>query len=396
MIGEVAVQSVPWLTGNSIAESLSAGREIVVAPVTITPTKPLTPTHVKGLLWADVLLKATAQVNPVRLVWNPRLSNLTAQTAAFWAHLDRTEPYTDWSTVAETGIGERYVRMHAAGPEPALDRDAVRAHLERVEDEGWIHPASRRLLDLWRDEFALLVVGDPGLTADAPLRSTNAEVFGLLTDRGMLIDHRRYGGPVHLDGARWGMPIRQLVGVDGHVNYLLPILRELLPQITPERVFLLLFDDGLTGDYLLLDRVLTAFGATVTRLPLSRVPIAGTVQSSRYGGWQGSTLADLSRAYGSDVAAYRLGMRLYFVGMLDRRSTQSFRTDLLGRSVARAARLLQDAPGAGADNATEQRHRTLLRALAAPNGYVDPYRLTVSMLGRRATPVHHLLRRIYG
>ena len=31
---------------------------LIVAPVTITPTKPLTPTHVKGLLWTDVLVKA--------------------------------------------------------------------------------------------------------------------------------------------------------------------------------------------------------------------------------------------------------------------------------------------------------------------------------------------------
>jgi hypothetical protein len=348
---------------------LRDGREVVVAPVTITPTKPLTPTHVKGLLWTDVLFRATSLVAPSRLVWNPRLAHLTTQTTAFWEYLDRTEPATDWSAEPEAGIGGRYVRFHrdkqAAGPR-ALD-----GYFERIEADGWMHPAARRMLDLWRHEFDLLGVTDPGLTEDRPLGWSAETALKALADRRMLIDHRRFGGPVYLDGARWGMPIRHLVGADGHANYLMPILRELLPMIRPDRVFLLLYDEGLAADYLLLDRVLTEFGGTVARLSLSRVAIDGAVRSSRYGGWTGSTLADISATRGSaDEAAYRLGMRLYFVGVLDRRSRQSFRMDLLRRCVGRAAR------GGGADAGDAPVRVT-------PDGYVDPRRLTVELLGRR-------------
>jgi hypothetical protein len=359
--------------------------EIIVAPVTITPTKPLTPTHVKGLLWTDVLVKASARVATTRLVWNPRLSNLTTQTTAFWQHLDRTEPQTDWRAVTESAIGARYVRFHQG--RPVVEPRDLDPYFDRIERTGWIHPAARRLLELWRAELDLLHVSDPGLTDDRPLRWSAAAAFDALAERRLVIDHRRFGGPVYLDGARWGMPIRQLAGADGHANYLMPILRELLPMVRPGRLFLLVFDDGLNGDYLLLERVLAEFGATVARLPLSRVPIDGRVVSSRFGGWAGSTLADISATSGSaDADAYRLGMRMYFVGMLDRRSAQSFRMDLLRRCVGRAARILAQGPAA------EQREP----ALSRPAGYVDPHRLTVSLFGRRPAALSPALREIFG
>ncbi|MGC0207077.1 hypothetical protein [Streptomyces levis] len=365
--------------------------ELVVAPVTITPTKPLTPTHVKGLLWTDVLVKASSRLGPVRLVWNNRMATVTTQSTAFWHHLDRTEPGTDWSTLTATDIGERYVRYHAG--RPRTDPRALDDYLARADATGWIHPAGRRMLDLWRAELRLLGVADPGLAVDRPLATGAPAVLARLADRGLLIDHRRHGGPVHLDGTRWGLPLRRLVGSDGHPNYLLPILRELIPMIRPGRTFLLVCDDDLSADYVLLDRVLGAFGARVARLSLSRVPLAGTTRSSRYGGWRGVTLGDLSAEPGTaDRAAYRLGMRLYFTGVLQRRSAQSFRLPLLRRCVGRAARLLDRAP-AEADDAHDM-EQTLTRLRTAP-GYVDPYRLTTSLLGRHALPPTPHLRALY-
>ncbi|MCF1594966.1 hypothetical protein [Streptomyces muensis] len=366
--------------------------ELVVAPVTITPTKPLTPTHVKGLLWTDVLVKASAQVTGVRLVWNNRMATLTTQSAAFWHHLDLTEPDTDWSGESATRIGERYVRFHAERREP--DPRALDGYLARADTAGWIHPAGRRMLELWRDELELLGVGDLGLADDRPLAATAATTVAALADRGLLIDHRRFGGPVYLDGPRWGMPVRQLIGSDGHPNYLLPILRELIPMIREDRTFLLVHDHDLTADYLLLDRLLTGFGARVVRVALGRVPLGGTVRSSRYGGWKGATLADLSSVSGTaGRAAYRLGMRLYFAGVLHRRSVQSFRMHLLRRCVGRAARLLDRPPG-GHDE-TAARLTAALSRLQAQLGYVDPYRLTVSLLGKQAVPLVPALRAIY-
>ncbi|MFJ8604968.1 hypothetical protein ACIREM_40950 [Streptomyces shenzhenensis] len=361
-----------------------AAREFVIAPVTITPTKPLTPTHVKGLLWADVLFKATATLGPTTLVWNPRMSTLTTQTTAFWNHLDRTEPDTDWSGEGQTAIGRRYVEFHSG--RPTIDPSALDPYFAQIERDGWIHPASHRLLELWRTELDLLHVRDPGLTDTRPLAWSEQRALAALADRGLLIDHRPHGGPVYLDGARWGVPIRQIVSVDGHANYLLPILRSLLPAVAPGRLFLLLFDEGLAVDYLLLDRILAEFGADTTRLPLSRVPIGGKVVSSKYGGWTGSTLSDLSAISGSaDADAYRLGMRLYFVGLLDRQCSQSFRVDLLRRCVGRAARILALGP-------SDEREDPALPL--SPHGYVDPHRLACSLFGPRPAPLPALLREV--
>ncbi len=365
--------------------------KLIVAPVTITPTKPLTPTHVKGLLWTDVLVKASTQIADTQLVWNPRLAHLTTQTTAFWHYLDRTEPAFDWSGESESAIGARYVRFHHIKPIiPAAELDP---YFDRVERTGWIHPSARRMLELWRAELDLLHVPDPGLTDPRPLAWSTRTVLDALARRDLIIDHRGFGGPAYLDGARWGMPIRQLVGPEGHGNYLLPILRELLPRVVESRLVLLLHDCGVTSDFLLLERVLREFGATVVRLGLSRVSTDGTTRSSRYGGWAGSTLADISATPGSAGAdAYRLGMRLYFVGLLDRRSSQSFRMDLLRRCVGRAARLLNRRPAVAED--PDERHLALLRSLAV-GGYVDPHRLTTSLLRTRTMPMSATLAAVY-
>ncbi|GAA0553138.1 hypothetical protein GCM10010172_39590 [Paractinoplanes ferrugineus] len=353
--------------------------------MTITPTKPLTPTHVKGLLWTDVLTKASRRIGRTRLVWNPRMAHLTTQTTAFWWHLDRTEPETDWGTESEASIGGRYVRFHQG--RPVVEPRQLDPYFERVEQTGWIHPAARRLLGIWKAQLGQLNVADPGLTDQRPLAAGTGETLDRLADRRLLIDHRRYGGPILLDAARWGMPVRQLVSTAGHANYLLPILRELLPAIRPGRLFVLLYDDGLNADYTMLERVLAEFGATVTRLPLSRVPIGGRVVSSKYGGWAGSTLGDIAATEGSaDRAAYRLGMRMYFVGSLDRGSTQSFRIDLLRRRVGRAARILALGPASA----------EWLPDLGRPAGYVDPHRLTTAVFGPRPRALSPGIRGIFG
>ena len=71
---------------------------LALAPVTITPTKPLTPTHVKGLLSVDLIYKSTSALTEITYVWNARAANLTAQTVAFWAYVDRVAPAGGSST----------------------------------------------------------------------------------------------------------------------------------------------------------------------------------------------------------------------------------------------------------------------------------------------------------
>ncbi|MFE2277703.1 hypothetical protein ACFXAE_10670 [Streptomyces sp. NPDC059454] len=123
--------------------------------MTITPTKPLTPTHVKGFLWTDVLVRTSAFVTGVRLVWNNRMATVTTRSTAFWRYLDLTEPDTDWSREPEARIGQRYVAFHSEPRE--TDRRVLEGYLARADD-GWIHPAARRMLDRRRSELELLGV----------------------------------------------------------------------------------------------------------------------------------------------------------------------------------------------------------------------------------------------
>jgi hypothetical protein len=125
------------------------------------------------------------------------------------------------------------------------------------------------------------------------------------------------------------------------------------------------------------------------------VPVGGVTRSSRHGGWSGATLSELSAVSGSaGRAAYRLGLRLYFTGVLHQHSAQSFRMELVRRCVGRAAGLLA-AASAGQVPAGPDPLVAALSRLHAERGYVDPYRLTTSLLGRRALPLVPALRAIY-
>jgi hypothetical protein len=269
-----------------------------------------------------------------------------------------------------------------------------------VEADGWIHPASLRLLQLWQRELRTLGVADPGLTASRPLELSTVDTVRLLADLGLVIDHRRLGGPVYLDGTGWGLPLRQIVGPDGHVNYLVPILRGLIPLIGRCDRFLLVYDEELSLDHVLLDRVLGRLGASVTRLPLGRVPIDGVVRSSRYGGWEEFTLTNLSAGClrHVDEATYRLGMRLYFIATLGPGQQDSFRHDLLRRSLVRAERLLLRSEEPGAEDAAgpcEAALAALLERHRRDHTYVDSYRFTSSLLGRRHRPARSVLARVF-
>ncbi|NUT35966.1 MAG: hypothetical protein HOV79_23165 [Hamadaea sp.] len=371
----------------------SALADLALAPVTITPTKPLTPTHVKGLLWLDVIHKSTREIRRVTYVWNPRMSTLTAQTAAFWEFLDRVVGDVDWSACTEPVLGELYVRSHTEGTRPS--GNALQPYFERVEKEGWIHPASLRLLDLWHEQLGLLNVADPGLRSTAELALTGGDVLDVLREHQLTIDHRGIGGPVYLDGTIWGLPVRQIVDEDGIANYLVPVLRELIEVGARHQRVVLVYDQELMQDYVLLDKVLTALGVAVTRLALGRVPIDGVVASSRHGGWEGKTLSDLSNACLEhvDVPTYRLGMRIYFIAMLERGCAKSFQPDLLRRSMHRAQRILGEH---GDPDDSGESHAFLRRLATHDGGYVDPYRLTTALLDRRRKVPADLLATVFG
>ncbi|MFG3016476.1 hypothetical protein ACGFZB_39735 [Streptomyces cinerochromogenes] len=370
-----------------------AGRPtVLLAPVTVTPAKPLTPSHLKGLLWTDVMFRATTPLADVTYRYSPTTYHLTEQTLGFWEFLDRTQGDLPYASLSEEEIGDLYVLFRKDTPPPA---EALRPYAHEVERNGWVHPASERVLRLWTAHYGALGLHDPGLTRHQPPGLGTEEMVERLATLGMGLDQRAGGGPVYLDATRYGLPLRQIMTADGQPNYLACALRELLPLAPAYDEVVLLHDPELAADYLLLQRVLGALGPRVHRVPVGRVPIDGRIRSARHGGWHDHTAGALLRTVGTDgdPDVRRLGMRLYFIAGLGPGQAQSFRADLLHKSLDRAERLLRRADGHRLGG--PQLHEELRRHRGA-HTHVDPYRLTSSLLARsRRTLGHDLLSTVY-
>ena len=48
---------------------------VLVAPIPVTPTKPLMPSHVKGVLWIDALCRGTAEIATVDHLYGHTTAN---------------------------------------------------------------------------------------------------------------------------------------------------------------------------------------------------------------------------------------------------------------------------------------------------------------------------------
>ncbi|MFE2148239.1 hypothetical protein ACFXA3_42150 [Streptomyces sp. NPDC059456] len=375
-------------------------KNVLLAPVTVTPTKPLTPSHLKGLLWTDVMFRATAPLAAVTYRYSHTTYHVTEQTVGFWEYLDRTPGAADYTRLSEEEIGDLYVRYRADGQRQGAD--VLRPYRDAVEHGGWVHPASERMLRLWAGHYERLGMHDPGLREHQPPGLGLEEMLERLAAVGLVLDQRHCGGPVYLDLTRYGMPLRRIVTADGRPNYLACALRELLPLVPWYDEVVLLYDRELDADYQLLNRVLTRLGPTVRRVPIGRVPIDGKITSARHGGWHGHTAGALLRASAEACAdtgedaegALRLGMRLYFIATLGPGQQQSFRHDLLRHCLTVAARLLRRSAAAAASGAggladALERHRR-------GHTYVDPYRLACSLLGKgRPAPDPGLLSAVF-
>ncbi|WP_406690560.1 hypothetical protein REH65_32475 [Saccharopolyspora sp. ID03-671] len=177
---------------------------VLLAPVTVTPTKPLTPSHLKGLLWTDVMFRATAPLAEVTYRYSPTTYHVTEQTVGFWEYLDRTRGETDYAQFSEEEIGELYVRYRSEEQPPSAK--ALRPYRDAIEHSGWTHPASRRLLELWTGHYKRLGMHDPGLKEHQPPGLALEQMVEQLAATGLVLDQRDCGGPVYLDLTRYGMP----------------------------------------------------------------------------------------------------------------------------------------------------------------------------------------------
>jgi len=384
------------LTVSAAPRLVSETREnrprILLAPITVTPSKPLTPSHLKGLLWTDVMYRACLLFADVDYRAGHTSYHLTEQTLGFWEFLDREVGDAEYQQLDEQQIGALYMRFRAAKRQPSSE--AVRPYAAAVE-QGWVHPAATRVLDLWRGHYAKLGLHDPGLAQHQPPGYSLAETINRLAWAGILLDHSAIGGPIFLDLTAEGRPLRQIIGADGRPNLMACALRDLLPLASHYDEVVLLHDPELAADYRLLARALDRCGAVTRTVAVGRVPIEGRIAATREGGWQDVTadrlLPRLAERF--DGPALRLGARLYFIATLGPGDRQSFREDVLVHTVARAARILDAAaergPHSPADLTVRHRHR-------GAHHFTDPYRLTAGLFTRHGPrPAMDLLRAVF-
>jgi hypothetical protein len=331
------------------------------------------------MLWVDVMQKATAQFADVDCLYSHLTANGSEQTVGFWEFLDREVGDTDFSVHSEQEIGELYLRYHSQISKPS--HSALSPYLRAVENGNWVHPISTRLYQIWSAHAVALRVHDPGAICDRWTAMPVEALIQRLAERDLCLDLRSKGGALYLDLTAEGIPLRQVITTEGHSNYLISLLRELVPQIQSYDHLILIHDRELHADYLLLQRILMRLGASVERVSISRVAIDGVVQSTRHGGWQGYTASDLTSNLMkvSDLPSIRLGMRLYFIATLGKGKPGSFNIGLLERAVRRAKSLILTADNRDSRESVE----SFLHRCSGRRKYVDPYKVTSGLLSKR-------------
>ncbi len=365
---------------------------VLVAPIPVTPTKPLTPSHVKFVLWVDVLYRATSKIAAVDYLYGHTTGNACQQTLGFWEYLDRSVGDTDYSGWSEQAIGERYMQFQA---EPVkVPETALLPYLDAYEHDAWMHPASARLLQLWSRHYSALGARDPGLTRPLRPRMSVEQLVDTLRSRNLCLDMRGIADNVYLDATAHGLPLRKLVTVHGLANYVACTLRDIVPLIPHYDEIVLMYDREVTADYVLLQRVIGELGGNATRIAVDRVAIDGVVRSARHGGWAGHTVPEIAAACSAaeNPEAFRLGLRLFFLATIGIGEGLSFDLRLLRRCILRAESLLAHAAsGTGEDECCE-----FLRRFTGCNVHVNPYRLTTSLLVRGTTaPIADLVKAIF-
>lgn len=363
---------------------------VLVAPVPITPTKPFMPSHLKCQIWVDVLCRATEQLSQVDYHYAHAAANACQQTLGFWEYLDRAMGDIDYSQLGESDLGQHYVHYHA---QPKPPRAALLPYLKAYEDSGWMHPASTRLLELWSSHFALLGLRAPGFLQPVPTPVSSEELIDFLCTRRLCVDARAGGGGVFLDNTAHGLPLRMMMEDGGLPNYMLLLLRDLVPRARQYDEIVLVHDEEISADYVQLQRTLESVGASVSRIALSRVAINGVVRSSRHGDWKDHMVPDMVRQCLGDapVDALRLALRIFYICVIGKGSGRSFDADALARHVRRAAAMLDAPEVQGID------FKDWLKPYVRKERiHVDPYRLTTALLDRgRAHPTRQLMQSVF-
>ncbi len=363
---------------------MSNRKHITIAPVSITPTKPLVPSHYKSLIWLDVLIKCLSEVHDVTLLNNRVLSFLNLQTMNFWHYLDHVLPEASYTDKPELWIGKHYVASNSRLVGEGMPEDGFDQYKAKIERDGWMHPSASRLFDIWTGNCAQLNISASLIAKDRPLDLTTDALLTILADMNCILDLREIGGEVYIDFTDEGIPLRKLVDVTGTENYFAGILRSLVPVAEHTDSIYLLCDEQLSADYWILVKILTRLGVHATRVTLGRVPLDGQVQSSRHGGWEQYLFDGFAEPLLQSFPqrAFSLGMRFYFVCVLGQSEGISFSVDRLKVCVQKAERLLDILP----PPVSVPELSSFIASKMRPGYLLNPYLMVSELYGKKVSP----------
>lgn len=287
----------------------------VIYPIHIASTKPLTPTHVRHLLYVDCLYRGLkAKGADVVYPYNRLRMDVTPQVL-------KLEQYIESKQLSVTNaeeVGGAYVQMTNEGY--ALSQGRISEMRKEREESLSGNSYYKSILPEWVEQHNFLRMHDPGLTQAEPFKLSLEGVIEKLKGISMILDSRKQGENVYIDLTDEGIKLRHLCSsVLSDYNYLGTMLRELLALRKEGDVFVFIFDDELLGDFFILQRVLEKLGHKVYKIQTNRILLEGKALSSRHGGWEkyslGRVLAFLQdKGYTQDEIA--LGLRFYYLGFI--------------------------------------------------------------------------------
>lgn len=312
-------------------------------PIGITPTKPLTPTHVKGLLHFDALTRLHRAIEPIGVVHNRRVWDMSLQTARFWTYLDLHHGELDFDSLSEKQIGNLYVQFSRDGTE--IPTATLETMIAKVESDGYVHPSARRVLQGWVSHLQRIGLDTGLLTESSELGISAQDILSKLSTLGELIDQREFGGGV-LWTARAGQgATRTLISEQGLPNYVVALLRQAHDLAQGFKTVHLFYDLSVERDFMLIEDFLQAFGIQANRIGFPRMTSNGQALSFRADA-NVVTLGEMIGRYENDYPdlCIALGLRLYFLFLSGLRKSFDFSWEGLDEALRMAQALLNSTP----------------------------------------------------
>lgn len=308
----------------------------ILFPVHVDPVKPLNPSHVRHLLYADFLYTMRKRFGvPVEYCYNRLAVDVDNQVIKLSEFLKKNAD--DFQLSDGISVGLAYIDMATRGF--IVDDQTLFARRPQLEQSLEGHEYYQYILPEWSRQHQLLGMFNPGLLKPKKFARTVQETLDDLKTLEVIFDARDEDGNVYLDFSNLGLRLRKITSHEEYgYNYLFIALRRLLSVVNPGDVVEFMYDPECASDFLLLAKVVERLGAKAILRPTARVSINGKVASARKGGWQGFALSDILSRFEQQYLPEEigLGLRLYFLAFNSPKVTMNFEYDALQKCIEKA------------------------------------------------------------